>query len=441
MSVHEAIIRERAPERAMYDTAFTMNLLRGLLTSAVVVAAAVPAAGFFHEPRMVPVLLALAAASLIGAVENIKVANFVRDFAFSREFRLWTIPRVLQVIATVGVALLWPSYWALVVGILVARTARTALGYLMLPYRPRLTLAAWRRITGFTMWAWAIYMVAMLRDRVDMLLIGRFFSPAYVGIYALGGEIAALPTTELVDPLCRACFPGFSQLRHAGLGVAQTYVRLLAATSLLVLPAGVGIAMVADPLVRIAFGQKWLAAIPMIQILGISFTLLALGNISTTLFSAYAMLRTTFAITLSGGLVRAALLVALLPGGTLVTAAIVTACVMAGEQAVTITIAMRRFAVRPGELLRALWRSLLGAAAMAGTLVWLGLGLTEATAAPWRDLLATAAAGAAIYVGVTGLAWVAAGRPEGPERDLLAVALGALRRLRARWPRLATQAR
>jgi len=160
LSVHEAIIRERAPDRAMYDTAFTMNLLRGLLTSAAVVAAAVPAAYFFHEPRMVGVLLAMAAASLIGAVENIKTANFVRDFAFRLEFRLWTIPRVLQVIATVSAALLWQSYWALVFGILVARVARTVLGYAMLPYRPRLTLVAWRRITGFTIWSWAIYMVA-----------------------------------------------------------------------------------------------------------------------------------------------------------------------------------------------------------------------------------------------------------------------------------------
>jgi lipopolysaccharide exporter len=441
MSVHEAIIRERAPDRAMYDTAFTMNLIRGLFTSAVVVAGAGAAARFFHEPRMVPVLLALAAASLIGALENIKTANFVRDFAFGREFRLWTIPRVLQVIATVGVALLWPSYWALVCGILTGRIVRTVLGYVMLPYRPRLTLASWRRITGFTVWSWAIYMVGMLRDRVDTVLVGRFFSSAFVGIYSLGGEIAGLPATELVDPLCRACFPSFSQLRHSGLGAAQTYVRLFAASALLVLPAGVGIAMVADPLVRIAFGQKWLAAIPMIQILGISNTLSALGHITLTLFSAHAMLRTTFAIALGGGLVRSALLIALLPGGTLVTAALVAAAVTIGEHAVATAIAMRRFGVRPSELLRALWRSLLGVAAMAGALVWLGLGLAASADAPWHALLGTTGVGAAVYAAVTGLAWVAAGRPDGPERDLLSVVGGVLRRLRAWRPGLSRQLR
>jgi O-antigen/teichoic acid export membrane protein len=66
LSPHEAVIRERAPDRAMYDTAFTMSFLRGLLTAAVIAAGSVPAAGFFHEPRLVPVLLALAVSTLIG---------------------------------------------------------------------------------------------------------------------------------------------------------------------------------------------------------------------------------------------------------------------------------------------------------------------------------------------------------------------------------------
>ena len=430
LSPHEAVIRERAPDRAMYDTAFTMSFLRGLATTAVIAAGAVPAAGFFHEPRMAPVLLALAAATLIGSVENIACVDFIRAFAFRKEFQLWTIPRVLQVAATIGFALIWPTYWALVFGIVVSRLMRTGLSYAMRPYRPRPTLAAWRRITGFTIWSWAIYMVAMLRDRVDTVLVGRFFSSAFVGIYALGGEIASLPTSELVDPLCRACFPSFSQLRHSGLGVGQTFSRVLAATALVVLPAGVGIAMVADPVVRLAFGDRWLAAIPMIQILGISGTVSALGNISSTLFSAYAMLRTTFATTLGGALARGLLLALLLPGGTLVTAAMAIACVVTGEQVATIGIAMHRFGVRPADLARALWRSLLGAGAMAAVLVGSGLGMAPAVAAPWRSLLLAAGVGAVVYVAVTGLAWAAAGRPDGPERDLLTLAGRAAARLR-----------
>ncbi len=58
-------------------------------------------------------------------------------------------------------------------------------------------------------------------------------------------------------------------------------------------------------------------------------------------------------------------------------------------------------------------------------------GSAPAGEAPWRLLLATAGAGAAIYVAVLALAWVVAGRPEGPERDLAALAGGVARKLRA----------
>lgn len=430
LSPHEAVIRERAPDHAMYDTAFTMSFLRGLVTAAVVAAGAGQVAGFFHEPRLVPVLLALALSTLIGSVENIACVDFIRTFQFRKEFKLWTTPRVVQVAATIGFALVWPTYWALVFGILTGRTLRTVLSYIMRPYWPRLTLAAWRRITWFTMWSWAIYVVATLRDRVSTILVGHFFSPAAVGIYSLGGEIASLPSSELVEPLCRACFPSFSQLRHSSIGVAETYLRLLGATAFVVLPAGVGIAMVADPLVRIAFGPKWLEAIPLIQILGISVAIGALGGITGTLFSAYAMLRTTFLTTLAGGLVSAALLFALLPGGTLVTAALVGAAVGICEQTVTVGIAMRRFGVPLAHLARALWRSVLGVVVMGGVLVWLGLGLAPAPVAPVREMLGATAVGAAIYVLATGLTWLAAGRPDGPERDLLALAGGIVHRLR-----------
>jgi lipopolysaccharide exporter len=264
LSVHEAIVIERTPDRAIYDTAFSMNLVRGVLTAGVIAATAWPAANFFHEPRLAVVLLALAGSNFVGAMENIATADFMRTFAFHREFQLWTIPRVLQVIATIGFALIWPTYWALVFGIATGRVLRTVLSYVMYPFVPRFTLRAWRRIVGFTTWSWAIYIIVILRDRIDTLLIGRLFSSGQVGIYALGGEIASLPTSELVEPLCRACFPSFSQLRHDGQSVRQTYLRLIGAAMIVVLPAGIGIAAVADPLVKLAFGPRWLEAIPMI---------------------------------------------------------------------------------------------------------------------------------------------------------------------------------
>ena len=432
LNVHEAIIRERSPPRAMYDTAFTMSLMRGVLTAGVVAAAAWPAGEFFHEPRLFQVLLALAASNLIGSVENIATADFMRNFAFQREFKLWTVPRLLQVVVTIGAAIIWHSYWALVLGIITGRTIRTVLSYGMYPYWPSLTFSAWRQIAGFTTWSWAISIVVILRDRFDTVLIGRLFSPARVGIYALGNEIAVLPTSELVDPLCRACFPSFSQLRNSGVSVDQIYVRLLSASAMLVIPAGLGIAAVANPLVNLAFGTNWSEAIPMIQILGVTAILGTIGSLSGTLFSAFGMLRLNFTITAAMTLLRVALLIGLLPGGTLVTAALIVSTVTIVEQSLYFIITVRQFHVRVKDLLRGTYRSILAGAAMAVGLLGFGIGFVSYSDGFASHLAIAATAGAAIYVAVLAIVWQVAGRPDGPERDLIAVISRLTSKLRGR---------
>jgi len=72
---------------------------------------------------------------------------------------------------------------------------------------------------------------------------------------------------------------------------------------------------------------------------------------------------------------------------------------------------------------------------MGAALVWLGLGLVPVTDGPWRQMFSAAGVGAAIYVATVALAWLAAGRPEGPERDLATLAVGVARKLRGLLPR------
>src|ERR1700684_2746347 len=52
LGTEEAVIREATPGQSFYDTAFTLNLLRGASVTLLVAALAWPAAGFFGDPRL-----------------------------------------------------------------------------------------------------------------------------------------------------------------------------------------------------------------------------------------------------------------------------------------------------------------------------------------------------------------------------------------------------
>jgi lipopolysaccharide exporter len=436
LGVEDAVVRERAPTRDIYDTGFTVNALRSVVTAVIILALAVPAGSFFAEPRLTNILAALAAGTLLDGFTNIGIVDFRRNFAFGKEFQLWILPRLIAIIATLVTAFLWRSYWALVVGTLVARTLRVIFSYHMHPFRPRFTVRAWRRLIGYSTWSWAVSMVVLMRDRSDTILIGRMLDPTRVGIYAIGAEVAALPTTELVEPLCRAAFSGFAAGRNADVTPGETYLRIIATMALLTLPAGVGIAAIADPLVKLAFGTLWAGAAPLVQILAMAGTLTVFGLISSTLFSAHGRLRQVFGVSLATLILRVVLLIVFINWRGLDGAALAVAIAIATEQGLYVLLMIRQFALRPADLLRHTWRCLLATAAMATVLLRTGLGwqtvATDSGTLP-EYLVVAVAVGAATYTAVLLAAWLAAGRPPGAETDFLALA----RRLVGRLTRMA----
>jgi O-antigen/teichoic acid export membrane protein len=428
LGTQEAVIREADPGRAFYDTAFTLNLLRGLLVGVLVLAAAFPAAALFAEPRLGPVLVFLSCLPVLDGLANIGAVDFRRDFAFHKEFALMVLPKLGGILAAITAAVLLHNYLAMLCGIGVNRTLRTAMSYVMHPYRPRLSLRARRALAGYSFWTWLLSLAILLRDRCDTLLLGRLTGPAMVGFYSVGAEIAALPTTELIEPLCRASFSGFAAARREGMAVGETWLRLMGTAALLTLPAGVGLSLVAGPLVALAFGPGWDQAVPVLRVLALAGTMMVFGQVSLHLMSAHALLGRLVGITLTAAVVRIGLLAALIPPWGLTGAAMAAAAAIMLEQALTVATALRRFGVGAGAFLRVVWRPAAAGAAMAAVLAWLGWGWSPGGGV--AALVRGVTVGAAAYGGVLLVMWAAAGRPAGAEADVLAV----VRRGRAAVP-------
>src|SRR4051794_12144458 len=114
LGTEEGVIRHAAPTDAVYDTAFTIALLRGSVVAVAIAAAAYPAGAFFGEPRLPAVLLALAAIAVLESLTNVGTVQFRRDFTFQKEFQLWLLPRILSVVIAITLAAVTRSYWALV---------------------------------------------------------------------------------------------------------------------------------------------------------------------------------------------------------------------------------------------------------------------------------------------------------------------------------------
>src|SRR3954451_1927164 len=85
IGLEEGVIRHREPSPELYDTAFTLGVLRGAAVGAVIAAAAYPGALFFEEPRLFAVIVALGFTVLMEGLINVGTVEFRREFSFQKE--------------------------------------------------------------------------------------------------------------------------------------------------------------------------------------------------------------------------------------------------------------------------------------------------------------------------------------------------------------------
>jgi O-antigen/teichoic acid export membrane protein len=435
IGVQDALVRERVLDRTLYDTGFTMNLLRGGLTALIIVACAWPAARFFGDPRLTTIFLVLALGMFAGALANIGIVDFQRDLAFDKQIQILLVPRVAGVIASIACAVIWRSYWALVVAILVQRGALLLFTYVIHPYRPGFTLSAWRRLVGFSFWSWANSMTALVQGRSDAIVIGGYLNTTAVGLYSVGAEIGGLASSELLGPIASALFAGFSSARRTGEGIGRAYLRAISLVALLVVPASAGIALIARQMMLLAFGARWDAAVPLVQVFACIGVLRVGGAISGALLMAEGVPHIGFRIEAVVTVVRLAALLIAVPTFGLIGAAAAVAVTATVDEVVYLVVTFRRVGLRALDLALIIWRPALATGGM--VLVLLTTGLTQPSVGAglgWSLLLlgATVLLGAVVFGVVLLLAWLAAGRPRGAETYLLSMAGQAMRQWRWR---------
>ena len=264
-----ALIQNQHAERRHYDTVWTFNVLFGLLNATLMIVLAVPAAAFFSEPRVEWIMYSLALCALISGFDNIGVVAFQKDLELHKDFYFGVAKKLTTFVVTVGLAYLWRDYWALIVGMVTGRVVGLCMSYWVHPYRPRFSLAAASELFHFSKWMLINNILIYINNSGINSVIGKVFGVHALGTYTMAYEISNLPTTELVWPISRAVFPGYSMLAGDVAKLRRSFLQVISVVALLTVPAGIGIGLVAESLVRVLLGEKWMDAVSMIQVLAV----------------------------------------------------------------------------------------------------------------------------------------------------------------------------
>ncbi|KQP05228.1 hypothetical protein ASF45_11960 [Pseudorhodoferax sp. Leaf265] len=265
-----ALIRSRDATTGHYDTAWSIKVLQTVLISLIIFSTAPFAAQAYDDSRVMPIMFAVGAAGLVGGMQNIYVVNFRKELDFRRDFLFSFVPRLVSFVVSISAVLALRSYWGLVLGICSAEVARSLLSYRLIAQRPRWSLQHWRELTGFSLWYFLDGLAQYAVNHLDRAYIGKAGGSEQVGIYAVGREVATLPSTELVLPIGRALMPTLASLNNQRDRQIAAIQKAIAGVSLIAVPLAVGFALVATEIVRILFGDKWMDATPIVAIFSLT---------------------------------------------------------------------------------------------------------------------------------------------------------------------------
>jgi O-antigen/teichoic acid export membrane protein len=411
-----ALIRNQGTDRKDYDTAWTLNVLLGAGVALLMVALSKPLSTFYREPALSTVIALLAIGSAVQGFENIGVVAFRKNLEFAREFRYLVAKKIAQFAITIPLAFALRNFWALVFGILAGRIASVILSYWVHPYRPRFSLAARGDLLHFSKWLLVNNALNFLRERASDFVIGRAGGARSLGIFNVSYEIANLPTTELVMPINRAVFPAYARLAADRDALRLSFAAVIGVIALFAVPAGTGIAALAELLTHVVLGPKWMDGVPAIEMLAFFGVTIALQTNSYSVYLALGKPHLQACVSLL-------FLAVLIPGLLWFTSHLgvrgaATAFLLAGMVILpaNYAVALRHLQLPAATIVRALWRPILASAVMFFAVRAL---VDFMPGNEFVRLLAGVATGVVAYLATLMLLWRLAGGNGGAERAIL----------------------
>jgi len=266
-----ALIQRKERTEDYLDTAWTVEILRGLGLFGILQVLASPAATFFDSPDAEMLIRVVGLSLVFRGFLNIGTVFFRKELEFGKQFAFEFSGRVADFVVAIVAGVILKNAWVLVLAYVSADFIRVAASYVIHPYRPRLKLEIGkaRELFDFGKWILGSSALVFFLNRGDKALVGRLLGTTMLGFYEMAYKISNLSATEFALVISQVTIPAYSKLQEKIGRLREGYLRVLQATAFFSIPLAGLIVVLAPELTRTLLGEKWLTAIPAMRVLAL----------------------------------------------------------------------------------------------------------------------------------------------------------------------------
>lgn len=284
--LNTALIQKKNADNLDFSTVFYSSLaLSGLLYALLFACAPLIAKFYNNQTDLIPAIRVLGLMLPLGALNSIQEAYVARNMMFKKLFYR-SVGAIIPA-GGIGVFCAYMGFgvWALVAQQLSNSVLICVIMWFTVKWRPifSFSFARWKNLFSF---GWKLLCSALLDtfyNNVFGLVIGKFFSPSDLGFFNRGDHFPKIIIANINASIQSVLLPSLSTVQDDRARLKSLARRSIKTSSFLIVPMMTGLAAVAKPLTLVILGEKWLPAVPFIQICCFSY---AFWPIHTTNLSA-----------------------------------------------------------------------------------------------------------------------------------------------------------
>lgn len=264
----ESLIQKKKVEDIDFSSVFFLNLLVACLLYIILFFTAPYAALYFEAPQLKAILRILSLTVFISVCNSIQYAVIARSMQFKKLVKSSLAAAVFAGLAGVVLACTGFGIWALVVQQLTNQLLVTVLLWFSVKWRPQLLFST-KHISILYSFGWKLVastLIYNLYTSLQSFVIGKLFSPVMLGYYSRGAQLPNILVSNINGSIQSVMFPALASRQDDKERMKEMIRRAIVTSSFILFPLMMGLAVIAEPLIRLLFTEKWLPAAVFLQI-------------------------------------------------------------------------------------------------------------------------------------------------------------------------------
>ena len=282
--LNTALIQKKNSDRIDFSTIFWVSMLLACALYVCLYFCAPLIASIYGKDRVSPSLRILGLSIFFISFNSIQRAYVSRHMLFRKLF--YANSFAIFVSGIIGIVMAYGGYgiWALVGQALSSSILCCIIMWFSIRWRPTLDFSL-ERFKGLFDFGWKIFatnfIIAIYTD-IRSIVIGKVYQPSALGYFDRGKSLPQLIMSNMLTTLNSVLLPTFSEEQNNVVRVKQMMRRSVQVGYFFVAPLLVGLFFGSRELVLALLTEKWLPAVPFIQIFCIAFFLMPIQNVNIT---------------------------------------------------------------------------------------------------------------------------------------------------------------